>query len=625
MRCINKIGLFIIGTITVAACGTKITKKKADNLFKDRSYVEAAKIYEQLPQDRAVLENLADSYYYNAEMQFASKVYGQLYFTYKDSLSQEYLFRYANALRAIEDYERSDKIMSDYLNYPVDIKKFKEYSTKIVPYNYQLKSITNQGGYGDFGIAFYADTLVFASGRNPDAPIYEWNKKAYLDLYMGNINKDGMLDSIRLFPPEINTATHESSAVFTKDGNTMYFNRTNETRVKVGKEYVANIKIFKAEKVNGKWTNIQPLSFNNDAYSCMHPALSLDEKRLYFSSDMPGTVGGMDLFYVDIQENGAFGAPVNLGTNVNTPHREQFPTIADDGYLYFSSDGHEGLGSLDLFMTRAYDDEFAKPLNLGGSINSGYDDFAFALKPNDSIGFFTSNRLGDDYLYSFFRTHNERSYTVSGAVRDKYSKQLLPGTKVNLYNEKDQLIGQLLVGQEANYVFNIEPDKKYRIEAFRDKYIPYFEDIVSDEDGKIEYIIEMTLETYDDAEDIVITKDDGFTYIVLENIYFEFNKSKITEEAASTLNTLVNLLKKYPYMEVELGAHTDSRANETYNLKLSHSRAAAALEYLVSMGIERRRLRSKGYGETKQLVKCGNDCNDEEHAINRRCEFIIIK
>jgi len=625
MKNINKTGVFIIITLMLCACGSKISRKKADKLFNDRSYVEAAKIYEELPEDREILQNLADSYYYNSEMQFASKIYGQLYFTYKDSLSQEYLFRYANALRAIEDYERSDKIMSDYLNYPVDIKKFKEYSTKIVPYNYELKPITNQGGYGDFGISFYGDTLVFASGRNPDAPIYEWNKKAYLDLFMGTINKDGMLDSIRMFSNEINTPTHESSAVFTEDGKTMYFNRTNETRVKVGKEYVANIKLYKAEKINGNWTNVQPLPFNNDAYSCMHPALSLDEKRLYFSSDMPGTVGGLDLFYVDINEDGSFGAPVNLGTNVNTVHREQFPTFADDGYLYFSSDGHEGLGGLDLFMTRPYDDEFAKPLNLGGSINSGYDDFTFALKPQDSVGYFTSNRLGDDYLYSFKRTYNERSYTVSGSVRDKYTKDLIPGTKVNLYNEKDQLIGQLIVGKEANYVFNIEPNKKYRIEAFKDLYIPYFEDIYSDEDGKIEYIIEMTLETYDDAEEIVITKEDGFTYIVLENIYFELNQSKITPESANTLNVLVDLLKKYPYMEVELGAHTDSRASDLYNLKLSHSRAAAALEYLVENGIERRRLRSKGYGERKQLVKCGNDCNDEEHAINRRCEFIIIK
>ncbi len=607
------------------ACGKKPTRKKADKLFNDRSYVEAAKIYEELPQDKEVLQNLADSYYYNSEMQFASKVYGQLYFTYKDSLPQEYLFRYANALRAIEDFDRSDKIMSDYLNYPVDIKKFKEYSTKIVPYNYELKPITKQGGYGDFGATFYGDTLVFASARNPDAPIYEWNKKAYLDLFMGNLNNEGMLDSIRLFSKDINTDTHESSAVFSKDGNTMYFNRTNENRVKVGKDLVANIKILKAEKVGGKWTNIQSLPFNNDVYSCMHPALSVDEKRLYFASDMPGTIGGMDLFYVDILDDGSFGAPVNLGPNVNTKHREQFPSIADDGFLYFSSDGHEGLGSLDLFLCKMYDGEFAKPLNLGSTINSGWDDFAFALKPNDSIGYFTSNRLGDDYLYSFSRTTNERSFTVSGSVRDKYSKALLPGTKVNLYNEKDQLIGQILVGEDADYVFNIEPNQKYRIEAFRDLYIPYFEDLVSDEEGKIEYIIEMTLETYDDAEDIVITKDDGFTYIVLENIYFELNKSKITKEAANTLNTLVNLLKKYPYMEVELGAHTDSRASDTYNLKLSHKRAAAALEYLVSNGIERRRLRSKGYGESKQLVKCGNDCNDEEHAINRRCEFIILK
>lgn len=625
MKNINQIGFFILLVLAFQSCGTKITKKKADSLFKDKSFVEAAEMYAQLPQDKEVLQNLADSYYYNAEMNFATKVYGQLYFTYKDSLPKEYLFRYANALRAIQDDERSDKIMSDYLGYPVDIKKFREYSAKIAPYNYSLKPITNQGAYGDFGVSFYGDTLVFASSRNPDAPTYEWNKKAYLDLYMGKLNSKGVLDSIRLFQGEINTNTHESSAVFSKDGKTMYFNRTNETRVEIGDNYVGNIKILKAERVNGLWTNVQVLPFNHDLYSCMHPALSPDEKRLYFASDMPGTLGSLDIFYVDILDDGTFGSPINLGANVNTTQREQFPSFSEDGYLYLASDGHEGLGGLDLFMTRKYDDVFAKPVNLGSTINSGWDDFSFAIKPNDSLGYFTSNRLGSDYIYSFARIQNERSFTVSGSVVDKHTKNLLPGTKVNLYNESDQLIGQLVVGQEANYVFNIEPNKKYRIEAFRDLYIPYFEDIVSDDDGKIEYVIEMTLESYDDAEDIVITKDDGMTYIVLENIYFELNKSEITNEAANTLNTLVDLLKKYRYMEVELGAHTDSRASELYNFKLSHSRAAAALEYLVLNGIERRRLKSKGYGETKQLVKCGNDCNDEEHAINRRCEFIITK
>ena len=599
--------------------------KQADQLFMDRSYVEAAKLYNKLPQTQHTLQNLADSYYYNAEMLAASKVYGNLYFLYKDSLKGDYLFRYANTLKALQEYERADKVMSAYLKYPVDTRKFLNHLVKIVPHNYKVKALSKGGNTGDFGVAFYGDTLVFASSRNAKNPIYKWNNRPYLDLYMGELNKEGMLHNVRPFSEDINTKTHESSATFTKDGKKMYFNRTNDKRITVGNDLVANIKIYEADLVNGKWVNIRPLPFCRDEFSCIHPAVSPDGKRLYFSSDMPGSLGGMDLYYVDVYENGAYGMPVNLGNVINTPHREQFPFVAEDGTLYFASDGHEGLGGLDLFLSRSYDDVFAKPINLGPSINSGFDDFAFVIQQGKETGFFASNRSGEDLLYGFNREPNPRMYAVSGGVRDKYTKLALPGTKVNLYNEKDQLIGQLVVGADADYIFNIEPNTKYRIEAFRDLYIPYIADFETNDEGRLEYVIEMVLESYDDAEDIVVRRDDGLTYIMLENIYFEFNKWDITPQAASTLNILVELLKKYPYMEVELGAHTDSRASDAYNMRLSQNRANATLEYLVENGINRKRLKAKGYGERKPLVNCGENCSDIQHAINRRCEFIILK
>jgi outer membrane protein OmpA-like peptidoglycan-associated protein len=276
-------------------------------------------------------------------------------------------------------------------------------------------------------------------------------------------------------------------------------------------------------------------------------------------------------------------------------------------------------------MTKKYQDNFAKPLNLGQTINSGLDDFGFVLNEKTQEGFFSSNRKGYDNLYSFKRKDNERRYLVEGDVRDKVTKQLLPGTQVSLYDENDVLVGQMVVGSNADYFFNTKPNKTYRLEAIRDLYIPHSEQFSTNDEGKARYSIELEVESYDDAEDIVVTKNDGYVYIELENIYFDLNKWNIKPEAAKILDVLVGLLKKYPRMEIQIGAHTDSRASETYNLMLSNNRASSTLEYIVNQGINRSRLRHKGFGESTPLVNCGDKCTEAEHSINRRCEFRILK
>jgi outer membrane protein OmpA-like peptidoglycan-associated protein len=480
---------------------------------------------------------------------------------------------------------------------------------------------------GDFGMSFYGDKVAFASLRNASTKSFGWNEKPYLDLFSADVDSKGLLTNVEPFPKEINTKTHESSVTFSQDGRIMYFNRTNSKMVKIGNEKIAQIKIYKAEFLNGIWTNIVALPFCSDAYSTEHPVLTKDGKKLYFSSDMPGSIGSFDLYVVDVNEDGTFGVPVNLGNAVNTTHREQFPEISNDGsILYFASDGHQGMGGLDIFMSKSLNGgPFAKPINLGETINSNMDDFSYVVDEKKNLGYFSSNRKLGDALYSFTRTENQERYVVQGDVRDKNTQDLLPGTLVSLYDENNILIGQMIVGGDADYLFATEPNKKYRIEAMRDFYIPHSEEFMTNEDGKLRYTIEMFMECYDDAEEIITKRQDGKVQIVLENIYFDLNKWNIKPDAERILNVLVDLLKKYPEMEIEMGAHTDSRASDYYNIMLSNKRAASTLEYLVSNGIKRKRLRSKGYGETVPLVRCGNACTEQEHSINRRCEFIILK
>lgn len=611
--------------LSLTCFGQKPTIKKANNLFVNRSYVDAAKMYEALKPSQEVLQNLGDCYYNNTQMDFAVKNYGQLFFSYKDSLKPESYFKYAHALKGINDFEKADAIMSEYLKYQVDTKKFMENLQNIVPYDYEIQLMSKSTSNGDFGMSFFGEKVVFASLRSTDKPIFNWNQKPYLDLFEGTVSKDGLLENVKPFSDKINTKTHESNATFSQDGKVMYFSRTNSKRVKIGEEKYATVKIFRAEFVNNEWTNITEMPFSNDLYSTEHPFLTKDGNKLYFASDMPGSLGSMDLYYVDVNEDGTYGAPKNLGDAINTIHREQFPFLTEDGTLYFASDGHEGIGGLDIFMSKMYNETYIKPLNLGQTINSNLDDFAYVLDEKENKGYLSSNRKSSDNLYSFTRKENERRFLVEGDIKDKTTKNLLPGTTVTLYDEDNKLVGQMVVGSKAEYFFNTKPNKKYRIEAVRDLYIPNSVEFTTNDEGKARFTIELEVESYDDAEDIVVTKNDGYVYIELENIYFDLNKWNIKEQAAKILDVLVDLLNKYPLMEVQIGAHTDSRASETYNLILSNNRAASTLEYIVGKGIDRKRLRFKGYGETTPLIKCGDKCTEIEHSINRRCEFRVLK
>ena len=342
---------------------------------------------------------------------------------------------------------------------------------------------------------------------------------------------------------------------------------------------------------------------------------------------MPGTIGGFDIYKVAINDDGTYGTPENLGPNVNTKHREQFPYISDLDVLYFASDGHLGYGGLDVFRSNLVNGTFDKPINLGSSINSCIDDFAYTIREKDNQGFVSSNRSGFDRIYGFARDENVLTkYLVAGLVQDKHSKALLPGSLVTLFDETGNVIQDSIVGTKADYLFKIEPNKKYKIRGTRKAYIPHDVEFSTDSEGEVQHNIYLILEAFADAEERVKQNEKGDVQVELDKIYFDFDKSIIRNDAATTLNVLVDLMKKYPSMEVEVSAHTDARGNDQYNLDLSKRRAASTLEYLVSKGIERNRLKSIGYGEMQPLNKCVKEdiCSEEEYDINRRCEFTIL-
>ena len=609
---------FVFGFTHLGFTQNEQLLERANKLFAKKAYVEAAAMYEKLGTGRTVLQNLGDSYYFNSKMGAAAKAYKKLFEKYQDSIPKEIYFRYAQTLMGLNNYPEADKLMTDYRGSSVNTERFKKEVEEKSEYIHEIKQLKKSQS-SDFGISYFGDKVVFASTRNASSPNYEWNNQPYLDLFEATVDKDGELKNIRPFSEKINTRTHESNATFSKDGKTMYFSRTNNKRVKIGDEKVATVKIFKAELKDSTWTNVKELPFSSDIYSTQHPSLSSDGNRLFFSSDMPGGLGNFDIYYVDIT-NGTFGTPVNMGPRVNTNQRDQFPFITSDT-LYFASDGHQGLGGLDVFMTIMNDNQ-NETVNVGEPINSGLDDFGYIIDKTDH-GYFSSNRTGTDNLYSFIRRPKYNNL-VKGQVVDKTTKEIVKDATVILFNDKDEKIAEMQVDENGNFEFKTKPNSSYKLEALKDLYIPTTEEFTTDVNGIIEKELEIELLSYDDAEEIVVERD-GFNYIELENLYFDFNKWDILPQAGKTLNILIDLMNKYPRMEVQLGAHTDSRGSDSYNMFLSQNRAKSAMEYLIANGISRDRLQSIGFGETQPLVDCGANCSELEHSINRRVEFLILR
>lgn len=379
--------------------------KKANKLYLQRAYMDASEAYRLVSnKDQEVLEKLGNSYFFTNRMKNAVEVYRDLFLKH-NNIDPIYKFRFSHALRASGNYEEAAQYLGEYLGKDVNFEDWTAKLDTAVSHTYTTNQVMQNAASSDFGITFMGERVVFASTRNQDRPIYAWNKKPYLDLYIADISEDGKLSNIDLFGEDINTDTHESSAAFSDDGNVMYFDRTNERRVKTewSEVPVATIRIYRAEMEDGEWTNIEALPFTSDQYSTEHPTLSRDGRTLYFASDMPGSMGSFDIYSVAVNEDGTYGEPVNLGPNVNTANREQFPYISNDGVLYFASDGRIGFGNLDIFKSESQNGSWGEAKNLGNTLNSEFDDFAFVIKEGEERGYLASNRRGSDNLYAFSR------------------------------------------------------------------------------------------------------------------------------------------------------------------------------------------------------------------------------
>ncbi|TVZ57295.1 outer membrane protein OmpA-like peptidoglycan-associated protein [Lutibacter sp. Hel_I_33_5] len=633
----------------------------ADRAFKDFSYIKSAKLYKRVYQkgdsSKLVLSRLADSYYFNNETEEAEKWYSKLFNLYEqDSLTTENYFKYAQTLKTNGNYKESDKWLTKLKEFNTKDSRSKkladktDYLSEFSKNKEKFQHIHNLSintPYSDYG-TFITDSLVyFASARPKNFKsgdrIYKWNGQPFLNVYQStekvisnvndSIHKSDLVNPTRVI--DINTKYHEASAIVTKDGATMYFTRDNfdGRRLRNDRNNVAHLKIYKATKIDGEWDKIVELPFNSNKFSNGHPALSPDEKTLYFVSDMPNGYGKTDLYRVRILENNEYGTPINLGADINTEGREMFPFISKDNFLYFSSDGHIGLGSLDIFESKidTVGLAFSSVNNLAKPINSKKDDFSFSLNSTSKRGYFSSNRAGgkgDDDIYSFFVYPPKKKVIpvckqeIIGVVKDEITKKLMPGATIILLDENKKEVEKLVVGNDASFKFILPCDKEYTIKASKQYYNDDLLNFVSTPvKGEL-----TPKELFLNLNNDFVYSDNLEKIIRIDPIYFDVNKSKIRPDAAIVLDRVVAIMKKYPELIVRSSSHTDSRGRDSYNEALSTRRANSSVQYIVSKGITQNRITGVGYGETQLVNHCGNRvrCSKDEHQLNRRTEFVVV-
>lgn len=503
--------------------------------------------------------------------------------------------------------------------------KWKNEKTRYVVEN--VKSLNTK--WSEFGMAFYKkNELYFTSDREKGASgkVYGWTGNGHTDIYKVVYKAEKKNPNVIKYEipalvdkDVVNTSYNDGTPTFDAKGTTMYYTQCN------GKDGKGNnCRIYEATASGTLWSDPTPLSFSSDSFTCGHPVLNKTGDVLYFSSDMPGGLGGKDLWYVTYSKRGkTWGDPINLGPIINTEGDEMYPFIAEDGTLYFSSNGHVGLGGVDIYFTKGENADWSAPINMKSPINSGGDDFGIILSKDKESGYFASNReggRGQDDIYRFYMT--PLVFTLSGVVRDSATKELLPNTTITITSSSDT--GKLVIRTDATggYKINIKAKTDYELFAAKEDYY----------DSKIESQSTRPFEVSTDlVQDFMLPPFDFTTVFTLEGIYYDLDKANIRPDAALILDTMVTLLKKYPRIRIELGSHTDCRADSGYNQNLSQRRADSAVAYISSKGIEIERMVAKGYGESALVNDCACEgtyvkrkCTEEEHQLNRRTTFRLL-
>ena len=606
--------------------------KKADKYFERFAYVDAIETYEKLIQkgkaNAYVYKQLAIANMKTSNFEASEQLFKRYLRSNRNPEAIDY-FNYAQTLLINEEYDDFKKAMLDFADKaPLDqrAKAFLENPDYLMDLQsmtprFELNKLSLNSDFSDFGAYEFDGKLYFVSARNESRKTYGWDNEPSLDIFMAE-NVAGTFKNPIEITGDINTKYHEGSVAIAEDRSTLYFTRNDflDEKYRKDDDGVNHLKIYKATRVNGMFQDIQDLPFNDLSFSNSNPALSPDGSQLYFSSDRAGGYGSSDLYVVDINADGTYGSPQNLGPTLNTEGRENFPFIDEEGMLYFSSDGHLGLGGLDVFYSKVDSGDFTPPQNLGFPLNSNADDFAFTYNGNVELGFVSSNRTSTkkqkrtDNIYQAKLVSPLEQTSVLVEVVDARTEVHIQYAQIIFYDTLQDEYSRSKTAASGNSNNFLPTGKKFDLQVNAEGYESQSN---SFEVPQLQMLMRVALvpEMISAEAEILILQG---------RIFFDYNKADIKPEAAFELDKLIEIIKENKDINVQVVSHTDERGSEAYNIKLSQDRAKSTVDYLTKNGVDPERLSSEGKGESLLINDCTSGCSDEEHEENRRSEFKIL-
>ncbi|MET4107720.1 OmpA family protein [Hymenobacter sp. UYP22] len=628
------------GSLIVAGCASTNSLSKADKRFTRGEYEAAITLYKA---DVAKGKNIAQSNYRLAESYRLSNRIDQSESYYKAALdggvkNADAGYYYAQALRANGNFEEAATRFESYAQNganrtlaaraETDAKNAR-LATSVVAMRTNnevtpLDQINTPAA--EFSTTRMPDTkeLVFASGR--EGKVFAGNGEGYNDLYAVKFDDDQKMTggTIRKLDPIFNSADkHEASATYSPDGKMMVFARSNNG----SKKGYLSVDLWASYYRSGAWTEPEILrGVNSSTADEFSPVFSPDGQTLYFTSTRKGGLGGNDLYRSSMESPGRFSTPENLGDQINTPGNENFPAVAPNGTLYFSSDGHPGLGKLDIFKV-----EKGKVVNLGAPINSNGDDFA-PFFTDQKAGVFSSNRSGgkgSDDLYMFREKPLKLvTFYIDGSLveRNDRTGETAPvaSEAVTLYNSSGQRLQEATTGPDGKFSMKLDSSAaNYSLIADRNGYFTARNSLTTVGRKPAQDALPDLMNDVKVPVTLTLTKIVKNKAIVVDNIFYDYDKAEIRPDAATELDKLVQTLNDNPKITIELSSHTDSRGKDAYNMTLSQKRAESAVAYIVSKGIDNSRITAKGYGESRPVIKTAK--TEEEYQRNRRTEFKVTK
>ena len=615
-----------------------VTSKTALKNFNNAEYNSAAEKYNQIVKEDDPKINflLAESYRKSNQIKKSADYYKKAIENgYKDEIVHYYLAlslkansKINEAITTINNYLQKGK-NEKYIGYAkAELKNLNELKNYPDSSYYSVKNLEAiNSNLTEYSPTYSNGKLFFVSNRDTEKT-YKGTGTPFTDIY--EIKTKGAIvdqNSLKILPDNINDEeVNEGSIAFSKDGMFMIFAKGNDGKSS-GRN---NVDLYYSRYRSNKWQTPRLLNINNSKSWDSTPFLSVDGKTLYFSSNRSNGYGGTDIYKANLNKRGRWVNLQNLGPEINTPGNEMYPYVSEDGKLYFASDYHLGFGGLDIMIATRKGGEISIE-NPGKPLNSEGDDFGIYFF-NQTKGFFTSNRIGgkgDDDIYTFVNNDPELkivNYKLTGNTltpENENSYLTLDNSTVKLTDRDNNIIEETFTGNDGSFSFIVYPEEEYYLVGEKENYFNSRVEFntlgkTADKAKLKDFVTNISFEKNLILEKIILNKS-----IVLENIYYDLDRANIRDDAALELNKLVRILIDNPKISIELSSHTDDRATVEYNLDLSQRRAESAVNYIISKGISKNRLIAKGYGESELIIK--NATSEEEHQINRRTEFKVIK